>query len=151
MAQPPGQQPGPERVPRRVHLGQGTADQRDRPLGAAGVGGRLGGPSEQLDPVEARRRGWGPLPQLQRTLEVVLGLGEGVAPLGGQAGLDRGRQGPRQVVGGVPVPGQLRGKRRVGTGVARVRLAEPGAARRQRAGQAAVQAGPLAGQEPAVN
>ena len=75
---------------------------------------------------------------------MVLGLGEGAAPLGRQAGADGGRQRPRQVVGGVPVPGQRRGQRRVGAGEAGARPAERG-------GQAGVQAAPLAGQERVVD
>jgi hypothetical protein len=138
-----GELAGHQRVGGRVDLGQGAPDQSHRPVGGASVGGRLPRPGQQLglvhpDPSLGRA---GALPQLKGPLELALGLGEGVGPLGGQAGLDRRRQGPLQVVGGVPVPGQLGGQPRVTVPVrGRQGGREPG-----------VQAGPLPRQQLGVD
>jgi hypothetical protein len=74
---------------------------------------------------------------------VPLGLGEGVAALGLGAGLDRGRQGPLGVAGGVPVVGELGGHGGVGA------PGPPGMGRDGR-GHLAVEAGPLTRQQVGV-
>jgi hypothetical protein len=84
------------------------------------------------------------LPQLQRPLEMPLGLGEGVARQGLEAGADGRGQGARLVPGGVPMDGDLRGGGRsrpagqLGPGL-------------QLPGERGVQAGPLAGQQLGVD
>ena len=137
-----GELAGQQRVGGRVDLGQGAPDQGDGPVGGAGVGGRLARPGQQLRLVHPGLGGGlaAALPQLEGPLELALGLGEGVGALGGQAGPDRRREGPLQVVGGVPVPGELGGQPRV--------VAVPG---RQGGREPGVQAGPLPRQQLGVD
>ena len=139
------QRPGPDRVAGRVHPGQGLPQELDRPRVVVGQMGRGGGPLEQADPVEPGQLGRPRhlRPQLQGALEVPLGLGEGVGALGLGAGLDRGRQGPLGVAGGVPVVGELGGHGGVGA------AGPPGMGRDGR-GHLAVEAGPLARQQVGV-
>ena len=137
---------GPDRLGDRVHLAEGVLEQPDRVPGRAGEGDRLGRPGQQLDPVQS---GWParvghPLPQLQRALVVPGGLGEGAGALGGQPGLDPGRQRPGGLTGRVPMGGQLGGGHRRCAG-GQVRLLGQGV------GVAGVQPGPLAGQQVSVH
>jgi hypothetical protein len=139
------QRPGPGRVPGRVHSGQGLPQELSRPRVVAGQMCRPGGPFEQVDPVQPGQLGRPRhlRPQLQGTLELSLGLGEGVAALGLVAGLDRGRQGPPGVAGGVPVVGQLGGHGRTGA-------AGPLRVGRDGRGHLAVEAGPFTREQVGV-
>ena len=75
---------------------------------------------------------------------MALGLGEGVGPLGGQAGLDPGWQGSGGLAGRVPVGGQLGGGRR-GRAVGQLGLVG------ERLGQGGVEPGPFPGQQVGVD
>ena len=88
--QPHQQQRHPYRVLGRVEQVEGGGQQPQRTLALAGSCGRIGGPGRQLDPVQPGRpaRVGHLLPQLKGSLVVALGLGEGVGPVAGHAGLD---------------------------------------------------------------
>jgi hypothetical protein len=139
------QQPGPDRVAGRVDPGQGLPPQLGRAGHLVGQEGGAGGPFDQADPVEpgqvGRPRHLGP--QLQGALEVPLGLGEGVGPLGLDAGLDRGRQGALQVPRGLQVVGELGGHGGAGA-------AGPSGMGGDRGRDLTVEPGPLARQQIGV-
>jgi hypothetical protein len=76
-------------------------------LDSTGEPGGVGRAGQQLQPV-GPGQGLGLqhlVPQLQGALVVALGLGEGVSTVGGQPGLDSGRQGSGGLTGRVPVGG----------------------------------------------
>ena len=101
--------PGPQRLGGRVDPVQGQPTQGDRPVVVAGQVGRLGGAVQHRAPVQGAAGGrLGRLvPQVQGPLVVPQGLGQGRGRLGGLPGLHAGQQGLPQVVGGVPVVGEL--------------------------------------------
>jgi hypothetical protein len=114
----------------------------DRP----GQSNRVGGPGEQVNPVQPGRpaRLGHQRPQLQGALEVAGRLRERVGALGGKPGLHPGRQRPGGFAGRVPVNGQL------GSGRRRSGLAKLGPAG-QRVGAGGVQPGALAWQEVSLD
>ena len=135
------EQAGPDRI-------RGLVDEPDRRLDLRHRARRVveagdaGGVGEQVDPVAAGPRlGVGDVvPQLDRALVLRLRLGEGIARLVGIARRDRRLEGARQVVGRVPVVGELGGARRV---TARAGLERPREGR--------VQPGALARQQVVVD
>ena len=134
---------GPQRVGVLVDRLDRGPGQADSPPELAGLVGRLGGPQQQLDPVDAGHGGRvrHPVPQLQRLGQVAVGLGRG-GDGGGVVGRpDQGGQPSWEVVAGQAVPGQLGGRPRGGFGVAGDQQARVGS----------VQAGPLPGKQVAVD
>ena len=133
--------PGPDRIRRLVDQPDGRLDLRHGTRRVVEAGD-AGGGGEQLDPVPAGPRlGVGNVvPQVDRPLVLRLRLGEGIAGLVGVARRDRRLERARQVVGRVPVVGELRGTRRVAE---RARLERP----RERG----VQPGALARQQVVVD
>ena len=89
----------------------------------AGPVGRVGRALDDLGPVERLLGPRRPAPDLERALEVALGLGVGVHPLGLLAGADRSRQRELELVRRVPVERELRGGRGAGQVRARLELA----------------------------
>jgi len=107
--QPLQQRPGPPGLGGRVDPVQGQTAEGDGPLVVAGQVGRLGGPVQHRAPVQGAAGGRlrHLVPQLQGALVVPEGLGQGRGRLGGLPGLHAGHQRLPQVVGGVPVVGEL--------------------------------------------
>lgn len=107
-----GQQDGsPDGVVDRVHPTECNLQQPNRRLDGAGEVSRVGCSSEQVNAVKFSRPGGvgHPLPELQGTLIVALGLGEGVGLLGGQPGLGPCRQGAGKLPSRIPMDSQLSG------------------------------------------
>ena len=147
----PGERPlvDDERRPLRVGVGvdqvEGLPQQGERALGIAAVERGPGGQPQDLHLVGAGPRlGVGhAAPDLERPFQVLAGLGgrergDGLAP-----GTDRGGQGARHVVGGVPVHREGGRDRCVVTGQTRVAV--------QRLGVGGVQLGPLAREQVPVH
>ena len=78
----------PDRLDGPVQLAERLLEQPDGLVGGAGLGGRLGRPSEQLDPVQPGQpvRIGDLLPQLQGALVVPVRFGEGAGMLSRPAG-----------------------------------------------------------------
>jgi hypothetical protein len=144
-AEPRVQQPGPHRILGRVHVGERRPGQRDGSVRVSGQVGRVGRALQHRGTIEAE-----PLvgvthliPQLERCLEVTLGVGEPVGRLGLQPRLHGGGQRTSWVVGPDPVVGE---PGRQGDPVG---LGEVGTLAEQ-AGEGGVQPGALAGQQVGV-
>jgi hypothetical protein len=144
-AEPRVQQPGPHRVRGRVHVGERRPGQRDGAVRVAGQEGRIGRVLQHRGAVQAEAlAGVGHLgPQLQRQLEVTLGVGEPVGRLGLQSRRHRRGQRPHRLVGPDPVVGE---PRRRGDPLGLVEVGALG----QGAGEGGMQPGPLPGQQLAV-
>ena len=110
------------------------------------VRGRRGVP-QQVGAVAARAllRVGHAVPQLERALEVALGLAEREDALGAEPGRDRRAERARDVVGGVPVACELRRHR------GRRNVAEQRGVALERVGQPGVQVAALARQQVAVD
>jgi len=149
--QPLQQRPGPPGLGGRVDPVQGQTAEGDGPLVVAGQVGRLGGPVQHRAPVQGAAGGRlrHLVPQLQGALVVPEGLGQGRGRLGGLPGLHAGHQRLPQVVGGVPVVGELATLDRPGPRPARS-LALLNAAL-QRPGVGGVQRAPLHRQQVVVD
>ena len=132
----------------RVDLGDRGARERERARGLARVGGGRRGVAQHVDAVAARALlGVGDaVPQLQRALEVALGLAEGEHALGGQA-RPRPRRRARAATSCAAFQWQARiaGDRRGG------RVAHQLAARVDGLGEPRVQRAALARQQVAVD
>ena len=138
-------QPGADRITRSVEPGRRVTRQRDRSLAIGDEVRRVGGAARQVDPIHPGA-GLGVLdavPDVERVVEVPLGLRERGDPCRGAAGLDRRREGCAELVGGLPVVGELRGRDR-GALARQVRSAG------QRTGDRGVEAGALARQDVRV-
>jgi hypothetical protein len=149
--QPLQQRPGPPWLGGRVDPVQGQTAEGDGPLVVAGQVGRLGGPVQHRAPVQGAAGGrLGHLvPQLQGALVVPEGLGQGRGRLGGLPGLHAGHQRLPQVVGGVPVIGELATLDRPGPRPARSLTLLDAAL--QRPGVGGVQRAPLHRQQVVVD
>ncbi len=109
----------------------GAVEERDGTVHRPRQVGGLAGPPVQLDGVDPRalRRVGDLRPELERALEMALGLGRRVAGHDLLRGLERGVERPREVERGVPVVGEHRrgGELRAGqAAVGGQRLAEGG-------------------------
>ena len=118
---------------------------RDRALGVAGQPGGVGQAAQQLDLVEILRPVFGCdlRPQRAGAVELAARGAEGIHPLGGGGGRDRGRERRRMPLGAMPVLGE-RGPFR---GAARM----PGRGCVERRGERGVHRPALAGQQLAVH
>ncbi len=130
-----------------VDLGDRLPDQRDRARDLAGVVGGERRVLEHVDAVAARALGGvrHAVPQLQRALEVALGLAEREHALRAEARGHRRAERARDVVRRVPVAGELGGDGR------RRDVAEQLGRLLERRGQPRVQVAALAGQQIAVD
>ena len=114
---------GPQRLPDRVELAERRPAQGRRRVTIAGQAGALGLVAQQVDTVEPARRAGLPTrrEQLDRAMEVLAGIRDGVQALRVQAGVDARRERGGGLLGAAPVVGELR---RVGALAPHERLRE---------------------------